>query len=82
MTRAVGRRQYPVLGSGTGVMPFIHLDDAAGATALALEHDGPAVSNITDVEPAPMSEGLPALKLARRQAAVPYPGVGREADHG
>jgi nucleoside-diphosphate-sugar epimerase len=64
MTKAVRRRQYPILGSGTGIMPFIHLDDAASATALALEHDGPAVYNITDDDPAPMSEWLPGLATA------------------
>jgi nucleoside-diphosphate-sugar epimerase len=61
MTRAVRRRQYPIVGDGDGVMPFIHLDDAATATVLALEHDGPAIFNITDDEPAPMREWLPVL---------------------
>jgi len=64
MTKAVGKRQYPLLGSGTGITPFIHLDDAASATALALDHDGPAVYNITDDDPAPMSEWLPGLASA------------------
>lgn len=63
-TKAVRRRQYPLLGSGTGITPFIHLDDAASATALALDHDGPAVYNITDDDPAPMSEWLPGLASA------------------
>lgn len=61
MSKAVGKRQYPIIGPGTGIMPFIHLDDAAAATALALEHAGPAVYNITDDEPGPMSDWLPAL---------------------
>jgi nucleoside-diphosphate-sugar epimerase len=61
MTKAISKRQYPIVGGGSGVMPFIHLDDAASATALALDHDGPAIYNIVDDEPAPMSEWLPAL---------------------
>jgi 2-alkyl-3-oxoalkanoate reductase len=61
MTKAVGKRQYPIVGDGDGVMPFIHLDDAATATVLALEHDGPAIYNITDDESAPMRDWLPVL---------------------
>jgi 2-alkyl-3-oxoalkanoate reductase len=61
MTRAIGKRQYPMVGDGSGVMPFIHLDDAASATVLALDHQGPAIYNIVDDEPAPMREWLPAL---------------------
>jgi nucleoside-diphosphate-sugar epimerase len=63
-SKAVGKRQYPILGAGTGITPFIHLDDAASATALALEHDGPALYNITDDDPATMNEWLPALASA------------------
>ena len=42
MSKAVVRRKYPIVGDGTGVMPFIHLDDATSATVLALEHEGSA----------------------------------------
>ena len=61
MTKAVRKRQYPLVGDGTGVMSFIHLDDAASATVLALDHHGPAIYNIVDDEPAPMREWLPAM---------------------
>jgi len=61
MTKAIRKRQYPMVGDGLGVMPFIHLDDAASATVLALDHQGPAIYNIVDDEPAPMCEWLPAL---------------------
>jgi 2-alkyl-3-oxoalkanoate reductase len=61
MTKAIRKRQYPMVGDGSGVMPFIHLDDAAAATVLALDHQGPAIYNIVDDEPAPMREWLPAL---------------------
>jgi 2-alkyl-3-oxoalkanoate reductase len=60
----VRKRQFPVIGDGGGYSSFIHLDDAAAAAVLALEHDGPAIYNITDDEPAPMSEWLPALAAA------------------
>src|SRR5260370_38664712 len=64
MPRAVARRWYPMIGAGGGVPSFVHLDDAAAATVLALDHDGPAIYNITDDEPAPMCDWLPALAEA------------------
>ena len=64
MTAAVARRQYPLVGDGRGMMSFIALHDAAAATVLALEADGPAIYNVTDDEPAPMREWLPVLAAA------------------
>ena len=55
------KRQFPIVGDGGGVSSFIHLDDAAAATVLALEHGGPAIYNIVDDEPAPVREWLPVL---------------------
>src|SRR6266480_3483525 len=60
----VRKRQFPIAGDGGGVSSFIHLDDAAAATVLALEHDGPAIYNIVDDEPAPVREWLPVLATA------------------
>ena len=58
----VRKRQFPIVGDGGGVSSFIHLDDAAVATVLALERDGgPAVYNIVDDEPAPVRDWLPVL---------------------
>jgi nucleoside-diphosphate-sugar epimerase len=57
----VRKRQFPIVGDGGGFFSWIHLDDAAAATALALEHDGPAIYNIVDDEPAPVREWLPVL---------------------
>jgi 2-alkyl-3-oxoalkanoate reductase len=54
-------RKFPVVGDGAGVWSHIHLHDAAAATVLALEHDGPAVYNIVDDEPAPSRVWLPEL---------------------
>ena len=58
---AVRAGKYPVVGDGEGVMSFIHLEDAAAATVCALEHEGPAIYNIVDDEPARLSEWLPEL---------------------
>jgi len=64
MVRAVRKRQFPLIGDGGGVMSFIHAEDAAAATVSALDAAGPAIYNITDDEPAPMREWLPALAAA------------------
>jgi nucleoside-diphosphate-sugar epimerase len=60
----VRKRQFPIVGDGGGVSSFIHLDDAAAATVLALEHEGPAIYNIVDDEPATVREWLPVLAEA------------------
>jgi 2-alkyl-3-oxoalkanoate reductase len=57
----VRKRQYPIVGDGAGVTSWIHLEDAAAATVLALGHDGPAIYHIVDDEPAPMREWLPVF---------------------
>lgn len=64
LTRAIRKRQTPLVGDGRGVMSFVHLEDAAAATVLALEHHGPAIYNIVDNEPAPMRDWLPVLAQA------------------
>jgi 2-alkyl-3-oxoalkanoate reductase len=64
MVTAVRKRQFPLIGDGGGVMSFIHLEDAAAATVLALDAEGPAIYNITDDEPAPMRDWLPVLAAA------------------
>jgi 2-alkyl-3-oxoalkanoate reductase len=60
----VRKRQFPIVGDGGGISSFVHLDDAASATVLALEHEGPAIYNIVDDEPAPVREWLPVLAQA------------------
>ena len=57
----VRKRQFPIVGDGGGMASFIHLDDAAAATVLALEHGEPGIYNIVDDDPAPVREWLPAI---------------------
>jgi nucleoside-diphosphate-sugar epimerase len=57
----IKRRQFPLVGGGTGTWSFIHIDDAAAATAAAVERGRPGTYNITDDEPAPVAEWLPYL---------------------
>ncbi len=65
----VRRRRLPIIGPGRGVWSFVHADDAAEATAAAVTAGRPGVYNITDDEPAPVTEWLPWL--ARALAARP-----------
>ncbi|MEV0387769.1 NAD(P)-dependent oxidoreductase [Nonomuraea sp. NPDC050643] len=57
----VRKRQYPVIGNGGGHSSWVHLDDAAAATVLAVEHQAKGVFNIVDDEPAAAREWLPYL---------------------
>src|SRR5215218_2892475 len=64
LVEPVRKRQYPIVGDGGGMVSWMHLDDGAAATVLALEHEGPAIYNIVDDEPSPVREWLPALAAA------------------
>jgi 2-alkyl-3-oxoalkanoate reductase len=57
----VRKRRFPIVGDGGGILSFIHLEDAAAASALALERGAAGVYNIVDDEPAPAREWLPEL---------------------
>jgi nucleoside-diphosphate-sugar epimerase len=63
-TKDVRRRRMPIVGRGSGVFSFIHVDDAADATVAAVERGAPGVYNIADDEPAPMSEWVPVFAEA------------------
>jgi nucleoside-diphosphate-sugar epimerase len=56
----IRKRKFPIVGSGTGVWSFIHIEDAATATVAAIEHGRRGVYNVVDDEPAPVREWLPA----------------------
>jgi nucleoside-diphosphate-sugar epimerase len=64
LVEPIRKRRLPVIADGAGVWSWIHLDDAAGATVAALERGEPGVYNVTDDEPAPVSEWLPYLAEA------------------
>ncbi|HEX2084834.1 MAG TPA: NAD(P)-dependent oxidoreductase [Solirubrobacteraceae bacterium] len=60
----VRKRRMPVVGRGTGVFSFIHVDDAAAATVLALERGVTGILNVVDDRPLPMREWLPEYARA------------------
>ena len=57
----IRKRQFPLVGKGNGYSSWVHVDDAASATVLALEQQAKGVFNIVDDEPAPAHEWLPFL---------------------
>lgn len=61
---AIRRRRFPIVGEGSGIWSFVHVDDAASATVLAIERGKRGIYNIVDDEPAPVAEWLPALAEA------------------
>jgi nucleoside-diphosphate-sugar epimerase len=48
----VRRRRFPIVGRGTAVFSFIHIDDAAAATVVAVKRGDPGIYNVVDDEPA------------------------------
>jgi nucleoside-diphosphate-sugar epimerase len=69
IVKMVRQRQFPVIGNGSGVWSFIHVDDAAAATKIAIENERPGIYNIVDDDPAEVSVWLP--ELARVIGAKP-----------
>jgi 2-alkyl-3-oxoalkanoate reductase len=57
----IRKRKLPLVGGGSGVWSWVHLDDAAAATVAAVEHGRRGVYNIVDDDPAPVAEWLPYL---------------------
>ena len=70
----IRKRQFPLVGRATGYASWVHLDDAASATMLAVEQQARGVFNIVDDEPAPAGQWLPYLAEcagAKRPVRVP-----------
>jgi nucleoside-diphosphate-sugar epimerase len=61
MVRLVRKRMLPVIGNGAGVTSWVHVDDAASATELAVEKSVRGIFNIVDDDPAPVAEWLPHM---------------------
>jgi 2-alkyl-3-oxoalkanoate reductase len=64
MTAPIRKRRFPIIGDGGGIWSHIHIEDAAAATAAAVERGQSGIYNIVDDEPAPVREWLPVLASA------------------
>jgi nucleoside-diphosphate-sugar epimerase len=58
------RRLLPVVGQAGGHWSFVHVGDAADATARALDHGDSSVYNIVDDDPAPARDWIPVFAAA------------------
>ena len=86
IARMMRRRMMPLIDGGRGVLPWIHVDDAAAAVVAALDRGVPGESyNIVDDEPVSGRDALNAFADAARapkpwsipkwvaRIAAPYP---------
>jgi nucleoside-diphosphate-sugar epimerase len=64
MAALIRKRRFPIVGDGGGVFSHVHVEDAAAATAIAVERGRSGVYNVVDDEPAPLREWLPVLASA------------------
>ncbi len=64
MAAPIRKRRFPIVGDGGGVWSHIHIEDAATATAIAVERGQPGIYYIVDDEPAPVREWLPVVASA------------------
>ncbi len=81
ITQQVRAQRYPVIGSGSGVSSFIHVEDAAAATVAALESD-PGIYNIVDDDQSEMRTWLPAFAGFLGAPAPPHISEEEARDHG
>lgn len=75
MAEQVRQQKVPIIGAGQGVWSWVHIEDAAAATAAALSC-APGVYNVVDESPAAQSVWLPAFASA--VGAPPPPRVSEE----
>ena len=61
MAATIQKRQFPIVGDGSGVWSFIHVEDAARATVAAIERGGRGIYNVVDDEPVAVRDWLPVL---------------------
>jgi 2-alkyl-3-oxoalkanoate reductase len=64
MAAPIRKRRFPIVGDGGGVWSHVHIEDAAAATAVAVERGQPGIYNVFDDDPAPVREWLPVLASA------------------
>jgi len=64
LVQLVRKRRLPIVGAGSGVWSFIHVDDVATATLAAIGSGRSGIYNVVDDEPAPVAVWLPELAKA------------------
>src|SRR5262249_55533798 len=75
LAEMVHHRRLPMVGGGTGVWSFVHIEDAVRATVAAVDADVMGAYNIVDDDPALVSQWLPLLaRLVAAKPPRPVPG--------
>jgi nucleoside-diphosphate-sugar epimerase len=72
---------FPVAGGGPAHWSFVHVEDAADATVLAIDRAAPGTYNVCDDEPAPVRDWLPSFADALGAPTPPHTGEPR-GDYG
>ena len=72
----VRKRMLPIIGDGGGYISWIHVEDAAAATVLALEHEGPQDANIVDDNLRRFADACPSCQVLAPTAPA-SPGLAR-----
>lgn len=70
----IRKRKFPLVGDSSGIWSLIQIDDAAAATAAAVEGGAPGIYNVVDDQPAAAADWLPGLAEAvgaKRPLRVP-----------
>jgi len=73
VARQVRQQQFPIVGNGDGVASWLHIEDAAEATAAAVERGSPGIYLIANDKPLAAREWLPMF--ARWVDAPPPPHI-------
>jgi nucleoside-diphosphate-sugar epimerase len=76
VAKQVRQQQFPIVGSGAGVWSWLHIDDAAIATASAAQQGNPGIYLIANDQPLAVRQWLPAF--AQWLNAPPPPQVSVE----
>ena len=61
VAKQVRQQQFPIVGNGEGVWSWLHIEDAAMATAAAAEQGNPGVYIVANDQPLAVREWLPAF---------------------
>jgi nucleoside-diphosphate-sugar epimerase len=61
VARQMRERQFPLVGKGEGVWTWLHIEDAAMATAAAVERGNPGIYIVANDQPLPVRDWLPAF---------------------
>jgi nucleoside-diphosphate-sugar epimerase len=82
VARQVRQQEFPIVGNGEGVWSWLHIEDAATATAAATERGDPGIFLIANDQPLPVREWLPAFAQWLNAPPPPHLSVEDAGDDG